>query len=1006
MGRRHTAAIIIFLVSFSWMSGLMGHRAMAQGTQVEKTKTPYPSYSLAVSFDLGKNLLSGDAKIDFAAPGKVFVGGLDILSMTLDGKPSDEKPSGGFIRIRKRGLLEIRYEKVASGSYGSNPENPGAMTASVVSAKGISLTGNWYPSVSGLAFYGLSATVPANFSAISEADDISSVRTPAGKRYTFSFRHPLTGIDLIAGPYVVTKSYLGNVGVYTYFFPKDQDLAKEYIKYTKKYLAMFDKLLVPYPYKRFSVVENLLPTGLSMPTFTLMGGVVLRLPFIVKTSLGHEIGHQWWGNYVYADFSKGNWLEALNSWMTDYRFAKMRGKGLDYRKRMLADFQSYVTPKNDFPLRKFLERTSPASEAIGYGKGMMLFHMLKGIVGREVFYKSLKALIAQYKWKKASWADIQAIFERQSGKDLGWFFSQWLDRKEVPLLAVGNQQELVLNGIPQVSFELAQEGLPYRMTLPVTVVTGTKEKTENLQVEKPIHTYNVVSTEEQRPSSLVIDGNYDVMRHLSPGEFAPSIARLLGSPKRLLVYRAADKDKYSSLIDVFAREGFTVKEEKDLKESDMEGSSFLVLGFDSPVLKRLFGGLKSPSRGLVFTVKENPLNPENVVAMVQASSKSEVDQAAYKIPHYGQYQTLGFEGGKNIEKKTGASKNGMIFKLSNPVPAIQTSGTIHLGNIVDEVSSSPVIFIGERHANYEDHEVELDVIMALHRMGKKFAIGMEMFQIPYQKYIDDFISKKIDEREFLKKTQYFTRWGFDYNYYRQILEYARAKDIPVIALNIQKEITDKVAKGGLDALSPKELKEIPATMDMSNAKYRKMLREIYMVHPQGIGFDNFYQAQILWDESMARSVAEFTEKNPGSQMVVMAGAGHIMNGYGIPDRFARRTGKKYVTLINGTYSFDPDIADYVLFPQPQAPPASGKLGVLIGKKKGAEIVGFVPGSPAKEAGLRKGDRIIAIDGWEVGSVADAKIALFDKLPGQTVTVKVVRKRFLFGSKTITVKVTL
>jgi predicted metalloprotease with PDZ domain len=158
---------------------------------------------------------------------------------------------------------------------------------------------------------------------------------------------------------------------------------------------------------------------------------------------------------------------------------------------------------------------------------------------------------------------------------------------------------------------------------------------------------------------------------------------------------------------------------------------------------------------------------------------------------------------------------------------------------------------------------------------------------------------------------------------------------------------------------------------------------------------------------MARSVAEFLDKNPGYQMVVLAGAGHIMNGYGIPDRFARRTGKKYVTLINGTYSFDPDIADYVLFPQPQAAPASGKLGVLLEKKKkAAKIVGFVPGSPAKEAGLRKGDRIISIDGWKVASVADAKVALFDKLPGQTVTVQVVRKRFLFGSETITVKVTL
>ncbi len=1008
MGRRSSAAIFIMvMVSFFGMAGFAGQKAMAQGTE-EKT---YPKYSLAVSFDLKKNLLNGYAKIDLAGPARVSIGGLKVLSMSLNGNPLDEKPSNGWIEIKDKGLLEIRYEMVSGGRYESDPEKtPAVVSGSVISEKGISLTGNWYPSVDGLAFYDLSAVVPPDFSAISEADDIASVNTPGGKQYKFSFPHPLGGVDFVAGPYVVTKDSVGKVDIYTYFFPKDQGLAKKYIAYTKKYLVMFDKLLAPYPYRRFSVVENLLQTGLSMPTFTLIGGEVLRLPFIVKTSLGHEIGHQWWGNYVYADFSKGNWLEALNSWMTDYRFAKMRGKGLEYRKRMLAGYQSYVNPKNDFPLRKFYERTSPASEAIGYGKGMMLFHMLKGIVGREVFYKSLKAMIAQYKWKRATWGDIEAVFEHQYGKNLGWFFSQWLDRKGVPAFMVGNQEAPVLNGVPQVSFELAQEGLPYRLTLPVTAVMGTKEKTEDLQVNKPLHTFRVLSdkkTGEGRPSSLVIDGNYDVMRRLMPDEFAPSIARLLGSQKRILVYSAQDKDKYSSLIDAFAGEGFTVKEEKDLKESGMEDSSFLVLGFDSPVVKRLFGRMESPAKGLVFTVRENPLNPENVVAMAQADSKSEVDQDAYKISHYGQYQTLMFEDGRNVEKKTAAGKDGMIFKLSSPVPAIQTSSTLRLDNVIKTASSEPVIFVGERHANYEDHEVELDVIMALHGMGKKFAIGMEMFQIPYQKAIDDFIAKKIDEREFLKKTQYFTRWGFDYNYYRQILEYARAKDIPVVALNIQKEITDKVAKGGLDALSPEELKEIPATMDMSNAKYRKELREIYAVHPQGINFDNFYQAQILWDESMARSVADFLKGKPGYQMVVLAGAGHIMNGYGIPDRFARRSGKKYVTLINGTYSFDPDIADYVLFPEPQAPPASGKLGVLLEKKgKTAEIAGFTPGSPAHEAGLAKGDRIVSIDDYKVESVADARIALFDKLPGQTVTVKVIRKRFLFGSETITVKVTL
>lgn len=995
MGRRSSAVIPLILMVLLFCT-----TGSAEPKAVVRTGGPYPVYDLSVSFDLSKHLLTGDAKIEISGPVKFFTGNIKVLSVSLNGAPFPGSMSKGWLQVNGKGLLEIRYEKV-SGGYETSPTNPGVVSGSVIGKEGISLSGNWYPSAEGLAMFRLTAVVPAGFTAISEADDITSVDLPNGKQFSFSFPHPLGGLDFAAAPYVVTRSSVNGIDVYTYFLPEDAGLAKQYIDYTKKYLAMFEKILVPYPYKRFSVVENLLPTGVSVPTFTLLGAEVLRLPFIVKTSLGHEIGHQWWGNYVYADFSKGNWLEALNSWMTDYRFAKMEGKGLEYRKKALADYQSYVNAGNDFPLRQFYERTDPASAAIGYGKGMMLFHMLKGIVGRDVFYKSLKALIGQYKWKTASWDDIRAVFERESGKDLSWFFKQWLDRKGVPAFGVINEDALVLDGIPQASFELVQAGGPYRVTLPVSVIAGKIEKTTAIQVDSNRHTFQVAA--QEKPSRLVVDGNYDVMRSLRNDEFSPSISRLFGSKNRLVVYRAATKNEYSALIDILSKEGFTLKEEKDLKNADIQKSSLLVLGFDSPVLKRLFGRVGGTGKGFMLTVKENPVSPSNVVAMAQTGSKREADLDAYKISHYGQYQTLRFEGGKNMEKKTAESKNGMIYELSKPVPAIRTSSTLYLDNAIEQAVNAPVIFIGERHANYEDHEVELDTVMALHKMGKnkKFAIGMEMFQRPFQKYIDDFIAKKIDEREFLKETEYFTRWGFDYSYYRQILEYARANGIPVVALNIQKEITQKVAKGGLDSLSPAELKEIPATMDMSNVKYRKELAEIFEMHPQGIDFENFYQAQILWDESMARSVAEFLKEKPGYQMIVMAGMGHIMNGYGIPDRFARRTGKKYVTFVNGAY--DRDIADYVLFPEPQAPPVSARLGVIL--KKGAVIADFTPGSPALKAGLHKGDRIISIDDWKVASVPDAKIALFDKVPGQTVSVKAVRKRFLIGSTEITVKVT-
>ena len=83
------------------------------------------------------------------------------------------------------------------------------------------------------------------------------------------------------------------------------DLVKNYIEHAKRYLKLYERLINKYPYKRFSIVENFLPTGYSMPTYTLLGQEVVRLPFIPETSLGHEILHQWFGNSVYIDYREG-----------------------------------------------------------------------------------------------------------------------------------------------------------------------------------------------------------------------------------------------------------------------------------------------------------------------------------------------------------------------------------------------------------------------------------------------------------------------------------------------------------------------------------------------------------------------------------------------------------------------------------------------------------------------------------------------------------------------------
>lgn len=341
--------------------------------------------------------------------------------------------------------------------------------------------------------------------------------------------------------------------------------------------------------------------------------------------------------------------------------------------------------------------------------------------------------------------------------------------------------------------------------------------------------------------------------------------------------------------------------------------------------------------------------------------------------------------------------SGTIFDQHASVAAIDPEKTLQLGGVIDAVRNKPVIFIGERHANFEDHKVELEIIKGLYKKGRKFAIGMEMFQKPFQKAIDQYLSGAICERKFLKKTEYFKRWVIDYNLYREILEFAKVSGIPILALNQRSEIMKKVAVGGLEVLSAEERREIPQDMDMSDASYKKRLEEVYAHHPHKSTFENFYQSQILWDETMADTAAHFLEQHPDYQVIILAGAEHIMYGSGIPNRLHRLTGKDYVTLINGV--FDKSIGTYVLLTLPIEPPFSAKLGVMVREADNRIFVDtFSPDSIALQAGLKEGDIISSINGWKIHNDSDIKIALFDRKPGQTVHITVIRNRFILGAQ--------
>lgn len=345
---------------------------------------------------------------------------------------------------------------------------------------------------------------------------------------------------------------------------------------------------------------------------------------------------------------------------------------------------------------------------------------------------------------------------------------------------------------------------------------------------------------------------------------------------------------------------------------------------------------------------------------------------------------------------------GFVLDLRN-IPQLE--------DIVPELLKQRVVFVGEAHTTYGHHLSQLEVIRRLHEADPNLAIGMEFFQQPFQKYLDAYGAGELDEKEMLTKTEYYDRWVYDYRLYQPILNYAREHGIPLIALNLPKEITRKVAEKGMEALTEEEKAQVPTEIDDSSTTYRKRMKEIFGHHPhsEDQDFERFLQVQLLWDEGMAKRAADFLVEHPDKRMVVLAGIGHLENGYGIPDRVKRRTPVEgAIVLPWGSLEVRPGVSDFLLFPEDVKLPPKGYMGVILGDAEGSGVIidDLVPEGAAEKAGMKKGDRVLAVNGQATNKSADIKIILFDKKPGEKISLQLRRKRLLFGEKELSIDLEL
>jgi uncharacterized iron-regulated protein len=263
------------------------------------------------------------------------------------------------------------------------------------------------------------------------------------------------------------------------------------------------------------------------------------------------------------------------------------------------------------------------------------------------------------------------------------------------------------------------------------------------------------------------------------------------------------------------------------------------------------------------------------------------------------------------------SSTVMIKETSTAVKA----GTIISGNsgkavsfdeMMADLNNYQMIFVGEKHAIASQHANELEIIEAVFKKNPSMEVGMEMFDRSYQPVLDLWSAGALDEETFLRKVQWYANWGYDFALYKDILQFIKNNKIKIVALNIPNYIASRILFGGIENLSDADKSYLPKEIDTQNTAYRDYVQKAFNRHhfSDNVKFEDFYMAQLVWDEAMAESVAS----NLGNkQIVVLAGDGHIQYKYGIPDRAFRRTGIPFRTVFQASVGdeIELSVADYI-----------------------------------------------------------------------------------------------
>lgn len=333
---------------------------------------------------------------------------------------------------------------------------------------------------------------------------------------------PNYGIALNIAPYKLIedkfKSAAGETfPVIFYVLPESYDKGARLVAETKNYLRFFEEYLGPYPFRaeKLGIAET--PhLGMEHSTIIAYGNKFKYDENGFDWLMFHELGHEWWANLVTASDWRDFWIhEGFQSFMDTLYLEKMKGKdaylkAMAERMKRTRNMQAVAPREPKIAYQVYMaEPDYLKSDGDIYGKGAVVLHTLRYLIGDEAFFRALRRMAYPTKemekltdgrqTRLVNTDDFLSIAEEESKMDLDWFFELYLRQPKLPKLITetgGNQMTL-------------RWETPNNLPFPMPVDVEIDGKTQRVEIKNGAATVNFSGQNQPKidPQSWILKTN-------------------------------------------------------------------------------------------------------------------------------------------------------------------------------------------------------------------------------------------------------------------------------------------------------------------------------------------------------------------------------------------------------------------------------------------------------------------------------------------------------------------